>query len=155
MLLFLILTNYLIPKNKIEGTKLAVARWPFSVQKHLRLIKVFFGNGNSVKTKEEIKLIQMSSFMSLNIKLIPGLQKEFKETETMIELPNKLEQQINQFEVILAEKPYYRDLYLRLSLLYLQTWQNEQAKNAWQIAYYLDPNNPQIKQLEKLIEELF
>ncbi len=154
LLLLLILVNYLFPKNKIEKARLDVARWPFSAKKHLKLIKTFFDNGNSVKSKEEIRIIEMSPFMSFNIKLIPNLKKEFHKTEAIIELPDKTEEKINQLETLLLQKPYYRDLYLRLSLLYLQIWKDEEAKQAWQTAYYLDPNSPQVKQLGKLIEEL-
>lgn len=154
LLLLLILSSYLWPKTKVDQTRIAVARWPFSVKKHVQLAKVFFENGDLKKARLEItKAKDLYQFLA-----IFDFKRKTKSTletgELLINQPENIEEQINYWQTILKTKPDFRDAYLRLSLLYYQLQQDEKAKEAWQKAFYLDPNNEIVEEIGKLIGEI-
>ena len=60
-------------------------------------------------------------------------------------------QEIESWEKILQEKPEFRDILLRLSLLNYQIYENEKAKSYWEKANYLDPNNKEVQRVGKII----
>lgn len=60
--------------------------------------------------------------------------------------------EIVQWEQIVAEQPDYRDGWLRLVNLYYQNNEKQKAKDALQEVKEIDPNNEAISALEKLLE---
>lgn len=64
----------------------------------------------------------------------------------------KIEAEINQWEEVLVNYPGYRDAYLKLAALYWQIHQQEPAREHFQKAKELDPNNEAVKMMEAMIE---
>ena len=63
------------------------------------------------------------------------------------------QEEIAQWEQIVAEKPEYRDGWLQLVNLYYQDNDKQKAKDALQEVKKIDPNNEIISTLEKVINE--
>ena len=78
---------------------------------------------------------------------------QLKQTKEIIKQPEKIKKQIEYWEAILKSKPYCKDAYLKLSLLYYQIWKKNKSQQAWQKANYLDPNNQVVKKVGKLIKD--
>lgn len=149
----IILLNYLWPKNKLEQTKIALAHWPLSAEQHLKMSQVFFETGDLDKTKTELNqakyLYQLTQWLDWGGKLKIRLDKQ----EKFINQPAEIKKQINYWEEIINDKPNFRDAYLYLTFLYYQNWQEKEAQEAWQKAFYLDPNNQIVQDLGKLINQ--
>jgi len=64
----------------------------------------------------------------------------------------RIEKEIYQLEIILENHPDYRDLYLRLALLYWQVNNQEKGKEYFQKAEFLDPNFNCNQELRSLFE---
>ena len=69
----------------------------------------------------------------------------------MIQKTQAVRQEIQSWESALKEKPNYRDVLLRLALLNYQINQNEEAKDYWERANYLDPNNEEVVKVGEII----
>lgn len=149
-LFFVLLISYFLPRSKIDKNRLAVARWPLSIKKHVQMAKTFFENGNLEKAKLEItkakKLYQFFKFFDFRGKA----KKYLKEGENLINQPEAIKKKIDYWETVLKTKPNFRDVYLRLSLLYYQLYEDKKAKQAWEKAFYLDPNNEIVREVGRL-----
>ena len=64
----------------------------------------------------------------------------------------RIEKEIYQLEIILENHPDYRDLYLRLALLYWQVNNQEKGREYFQKAEFLDPNFSCNQELRSLFE---
>lgn len=148
-LLFTLLISYFLPRSKIDKNRLAVARWPLSIKKHVQMAKTFFENGSLEKAKLEItkakKVYQFFKFFDFKGKA----KKYLKEGESLINQPEAIKKKIDYWETVLKTKPNFRDVYLRLSLLYYQLYEDEKAKQTWEKAFYLDPNNEVVREVGK------
>jgi tetratricopeptide (TPR) repeat protein len=60
-------------------------------------------------------------------------------------------QEIESWEKVLETKPEYRDILLRLALLNWKIYNNDKAKEYWEKANYLDPNNIEVQKVGKII----
>lgn len=142
ILLFLVLwLNYFWPRNLFVARSLAVVRWPNSVKKHVELAKTLFDLGDLSQAQEEIQLAKKYYKYWQVVDISGGLKKAIDEGDQYINQKAAIESQINNLETILQDKPHYRDVYLQLSIRYYQLWQNDKAKEYWNKAFYLDPNN--------------
>lgn len=149
-----LLTSYLFPKDSISKTKLRLAHWPLSVKNHLALAEVYFEQGNLNMAKSEVeKANRLYNFFKV-FDFRKKTNNQLESSLLMVNSPDYVNQQINYWHDVLKDKPNFRDVYLHLSLLYYQTWDETKAKEAWQKAFYLDPNNQNVKEIGKLIGEL-
>ena len=64
----------------------------------------------------------------------------------------RIEKEIYQWEIVLEKYPGYRDLYLRLALLYWQIGNQEKGREYFQKAEFLDPNFSFNQELRSLFE---
>lgn len=62
-----------------------------------------------------------------------------------------IEQEISSWEKILETKPEYRDVLLRLALLNWKIYNYDKAKEYWEKADYLDPNNAEVQKVGEII----
>jgi len=62
-----------------------------------------------------------------------------------------IEQEVSSWEKILETKPEYRDILLRLALLNWKIYNNDKAKEYWEKASYLDPNNAEVQKVGEII----
>ena len=155
ILLFLILwLNYFWPRNIFVSQRLAVARWPNSIKKHVELGKVLFDLGDLPQAQVEIqqaeKIYKYWQVMDINGRL----KEQIKEGRQYVDQKAVIESQVSKLEAILQDKPHYRDVYLQLSVLYYQVWQGDKAKEYWNKAFYLDSNNEKVEEVGKKIGAL-
>jgi len=152
-LLVLMLGNYFWPRDEITQTKLAVARWPLSTKKNLKLAEVLFNNNYESQAIEEFKkgekLYQLFSFLRLNQKT----QENLKETKKLVYSCQKIKEKISYWETVLKTKPYCRDGLLQLAALNYQLKEDKKARQYWEKAFYLDPNNYIVQQVGQIINQ--
>lgn len=155
IVLFLILwLNYFWPRNMFAIRSLAVARWPNSISKHIELGKALFNLGDLPQAQTEIKLAQNLYKYWKMVDINGRLKKQIEEGDQYINQKVIIKSQIGQLETILRDKPHYRDVYLQLSILNYQLWQDEKAREYWNKAFYLDPNNEKVQEVGKKIGAL-
>ncbi len=150
--LFVVLwMGYFWPRNKLVYRQLAVVRWPYSVNKNLDMANVLFETGDLDKAKLAIEHAQPLYQFYKPIDMGGRISKRLQEGQELINQPTKIQKQINYWETILSGKPNFRDVYLKLSLLYHQLWQDDKAREYWGKAFYLDPNNPKVQEIGKVV----
>lgn len=147
----LVLSSYFSPLNQFYQAKLNLNRWPLSPQAHCYLAKIYFNAGdeeNAVKELEKgIQLYSSLYFLDFN----QSWKNNLKKTEKLILSPKKTKEEITYWETVLKTRPHYRDLFLRLSVLNYQVFQNEKTHFYWKKAFYLDPNNKTTQKLGKIL----
>jgi tetratricopeptide (TPR) repeat protein len=151
--LFSFIISYLLPRSEFKKTLLKTARQPLSLKKHILLSQSFFANGYYNLTKNEIKkaeklnkIFGFLDFKNENSKLI-SLTNDLKNK------PEEIKKDIEKYKLILKTKPFYKNIYYRLSLNYWQIYQNDKALTFFNKAFYLDPNSSTTKEIEKIIKQ--
>lgn len=149
LLILLLLISYFWPRDNFIISQLASIRWPYSIKKRLNLTKAFFAVGDLEKAKLEVKqansLYQLFKFIDWQ----GNLKQQLIVTNDLINQPEKIKKQINYWETVLINRPNFRDVYLKLSLLYYQLWEVDKARENWNKAFYLDPNNEVVQKIGK------
>ena len=74
-----------------------------------------------------------------NLAAWPWSKSAQRTAELIVNRPSEIKNEITAWEKVLTEENESRDVLLRLSILYYQLYENEQAKTYWQRAFYLDP----------------
>ena len=74
-----------------------------------------------------------------NLAAWPWSKSARKSAELIVNKPTEIKKEIAAWEKVLTEENESRDVLLRLSILYYQLYEDEQAKTYWQRAFYLDP----------------
>lgn len=131
------------------GPQMRTAWWPWSVKAHSKMALAWFENGNEEKALEELQLANR-----LVIFKTEKIKAELKKTESIVNEPKEIGEEIKSWEKILKEKPYYKDVLLRLALLSYQIYEDEKAKEYFEQAYYLDPNGEEVQEVKKVIFSL-
>lgn len=144
LILLVLLTETFWPKNFLEKAKNGVACWPHSAKAHLRFSQALFKAGYQDLAEKEMRLAHKSLKITTSEKL-------FQETEEIVREPQRVQAEINTFEEILKEKPWYRDVFLNLALLYDRLYQKEQSQEYFEKALYLDPLNNQVQEIGKAL----
>lgn len=152
LLFVLVFISYFIPKNSIKHTTLQVSYFPYSAINRLDLSKIYWQNSSLNKANLEfnnaLKITQNKLLFNNNKDSLFELSSNMK---LQLEKPALLEQEIINLEKLLNTNVNSRDIYLRLSLLYFELWNERQSQDYWQKAYYLDPNNKEVLEVGKLI----
>lgn len=153
ILFIILLASYFWPRDNFINRQLTSLRWPYSIKKRLDLTKAFFDVGDLEKAKLEVKqansLYQLFKFIDWQ----GNLKQQLIITNDLINQPEKIKKQINYWETILINRPNFRDVYLKLSLLYYQLWQDDKARENWHKAFYLDPNNEVVQEVGKIVNQ--
>ena len=142
--LLLILIDAFLPKNFLEKAKAKATYWPQMAKTHLEFSQALFMAGYKDLAEKEYQLAQKSLRINTPKNLFP-------ETENIIKQPEKIKKQINDLEVVLEEKPWYRDVFLNLALLYDQQYEKEKSKEYFQKAFYLDPLNKEVQEIGRVL----
>lgn len=151
-LLLVILANYLWPQDAVLKAKLRTAQWPILPTSHFKMAQAYFNNGYDQEAKKEFFQAYLSFRFLLGRNFFPWWQKEAVKTNQLIIKKDQIQDKIDYWEQILKNKPNFRDAYLRLSVLYYQILEDEKAKEMWNKAFYLDPNNEIIQEVGKKLE---
>lgn len=151
LVLSLTLVSFLLPRDQLTQTRLQADRFPLSAKKQLVLSRVLLQSGWENEALAAFlraeKLAAKFGFLDSSGKLTGDLVN----TQTLVYQPQKIKAEINYLNEVLIGKPHYRDLFLRLAVLHCQLYQDELARDYWQKAFYLDPNNWEVQQVGKLI----
>jgi Tfp pilus assembly protein PilF len=123
-----------------------VAWWPWSVQTHVDMALGLFEAGDEAGAKKELEKANHLSLLETK-----SVREKLKMAENKVQEPEKIREEIQSWEKILATRPFYRDVLLRLALLNYQIYEDKTAQDYWQQANYLDPNNQEVKAVGKII----
>lgn len=123
--------------------------WPWSAKSHAEMALVWFENGNEVEAVRELELANR-----LLVIKTQTVEDNLKRAEEKVRQPGKIRGEIESWEKVLEEKPYYRDVLLRLALLSYQIYEDEKAQEYFERAKYLDPNNEEVKKIDQIIFSL-
>jgi len=78
-------------------------------------------------------------------------KNSLKEANDKVMEPEKIREEIVDWEKILGEMPSFKDVFLRLAVLNYQLYNETQARDYFEKAEYLDPNNEEILEIKKII----
>ena len=123
-----------------------VSWWPWSSKAHSQMAVMWLKIGNEEKAVEELKIA--NKLMVIKIK---ASEEELKKAEEAVNEPEKIRQEIKSWEKIVEEKPSYRDVWLRLAVLNYQLKNDDNAREALEVAMYLDPNDAQVQEIKEII----
>jgi len=124
--------------------------WPWSSRSRSEMAVYWFESGNEEKALEELS----KANKWLVIKTSWGKENLRKAEERVLE-PERIREEIESWEKVIEERPYFRDVLLRLSILNYRIYEDEKAKDYFLQAEYLDPNNEEIRQVKKIISPLY
>jgi tetratricopeptide (TPR) repeat protein len=114
---------------------------PFNKEAHLALGKYYAESGNLKKAKKELEIAySLGSQEAVNV---------YKEA---LSIPANIKKEIAFWEEQVKSKPDYRDAYIKLSSLYYQLQEFDKAKENLEKARQIDPNYPEVRQLEILLK---
>lgn len=134
------------PEGRRYQAQERAAWWPWSTKAHSQMALAWFENGNEEKALEELNLAKkLFLFQS------PKVKDSLSKAEKVVNSPSQIRQEIKSWEKVLDEKPSYKDVLLRLSLLNFKIYEVEKANFYWQKAEYLDPNNKEVQKVGKVI----
>lgn len=156
LLIFFLTTLFLYPPSGFEMAKLGVLLSPNDLSNHLLLAQEYLGRGDMTSVERELTLAESLSSRSTThnpSSTVLGLTlSPIKILEKIKAEPQRIKSEISFWEKVVANKPNYRDGYLRLALLNAQIYETQKAKNHLEKAKTLDPNFETTKELEKLLK---
>jgi tetratricopeptide (TPR) repeat protein len=152
LLIFILFANYLNFQPKNRKTINAVKNFPLSSQTHLNLAELYFQNNNFNQAKQEWQLANSlyQKFYWLDFKMKTA--ERLNAVNLLLQKPVVINKEVLYWQKVLQNKSGGRDIYLRLAVLNHILWQQTEAEKYWQQAFYLDPNNPKVLLVQKLIK---
>lgn len=147
ILLFLLFAS-LWPRTGFQKAAWEVGKWPNNPHLHLALAKEYAQVHHFNLVQKEVS--QANSLNPLSLYENKAmLEKIFAEKIKKQEI----EKEIKRWEEILKEYPGFRDVYLRLSLLYWQLYDNLMADTYLKNASRLSPNYSTVLQFQQFFRE--
>lgn len=141
LVILLIALSFFLPKNQFQQAKERLVRNPKDFEAHLMLAEEYLKNNQLDEAEKELLLAEKN------------LQSNQLWQKKMESSPEEIRILIGGWEKIVAEKPNYRDGYLKLALLYYKLYENEKAREYLQKALELDPNFKPARKLEKILSD--
>ena len=132
--------------SEAEKARERAAWWPWSGKKHADMAVGWLKAGDEKMAVKELELAYEMTMIKTE-----GLQEYLNSVEKIVQEPERIRQEIRQGEKVLEEKPYYRDVLLRVALWYWQLNDGEKAQGYWEKASYLDPNNEEVQKVGEVI----
>jgi tetratricopeptide (TPR) repeat protein len=122
------------------------SRWPWSSKSHSQMALAWFEAGD-----EDMALNELEVANKLLIVKTRRAKNSLKEANDKVMEPEKIREEIVDWEKILGEMPSFKDVFLRLAVLNYQLYNETQARDYFEKAEYLDPNNEEILEIKKII----
>ena len=141
ILLVLSTLNQTIFISSFDQAKQAAARWPMLSKPHLQLAEALFETSTLGSTKE-LKLAEKSFLKN------PQLMAK---TGNLVNQPRQISSQISFWENKISEGLNNPQVYLDLSILSYQIYNDQKAVAYWQTAFYLDPSNASVPDIKEII----
>jgi hypothetical protein len=128
--------------SKFDEVKAGVARWPqFSVP-HLELALYLFQSG-STQAQKELALGKKALFPNQNL---------INKVEKVVNQPQLVKNHIDYWQGFSQKGVDSNQAYLHLALLNFQLYRDKEATEAWQKAFWLDPNDKITEEVKKVIQ---
>jgi len=145
ILLFILLAWSVLIQNyfltSFDRAKQAVSRWPYFSTPHFIFAQELFNSG-SPESKKEFLIGKQALFVDKNL---------LGRTEEEVTQPERIADQINYWQSFVSKGIESPEVYLKLALLNFRLYKNEEAKKYWEKAFYLDPNNPMVDEVKRII----
>jgi len=138
------------PRSSFDKAKELVARSPFDFKSHLAMAKAAAEESDFELAREEFGKAASLTTEKDGGRVL-GLNSEFEEVRKVVFPEVVVDERIAELEERLAEMPGYRDLMLRLAILYWQKGDHNNSMNYFEKAFVLDPNGEEVKEVEKII----
>lgn len=110
----------------------------------------WFEAGDEEKALEELEMANKLLLVKTS-----QAKESLRKAEEKVTEPKRIKEEIKSWEKVIEEKPYFRDVLLRLAILNFQIYENEKAVDYLLRAEYLDPSNEEIKEVKEVISSLF
>ena len=144
-LLGLVLVGSLWNGWVIKSTERA-SFWPWASKSHSEMAIYWFEVGDEKKALSGLEMANKSLLIKSK-----NNTNSLRKAEEKVNQPSKIREEIKSWEKVLEEKPYYRDVLLRLAILNYQIYEDGKSVEYFEQALYLDPNNERVKQVRKII----
>ncbi len=154
VIILLLASSFFFPKDRFQQAKERLVKNPQDLAAHLILAEEFLNNHQIQEAEKELALArQIEEDFGFQNNQVLG-----ETTDTQLEKlgqqieesdPKKINTLINEWEKIVAQKPDYRDGYLRLALYHYKLYDKNLAWMYLQKAQELDPNFEATQLLEK------
>jgi len=135
------------PSGNFSQWRLAAIKDYKDPQVHLELAREYSATNNLESARREL-LIGLS-YVPEN----KELQKSLGEVENLLQEPDRVRKEIQQWEKISQDFPGYRDAYLQLTRLYYTLHQDEKAQEKLNKALELDPNFEPTQEMEEMLRD--
>ncbi|GEM_PF-5692453 len=137
------LLNQTLLASDFDRAKTTVASWPQLAKSHLVFSLALFKTG-SLDYQKELILAKNSLFWN---------EKKFAQQLKILNQPQLLNEVLKQWQALLDQGIESPEIYLNLSLIYYQFYQNQTAQKLWEKAFYLDPNSQLVNTVGKIIKQ--
>lgn len=137
--------------SDIKKTIKQAQRWPQVPSSHFKLARILFLNGQEELAEKELKVgqqqIKRLKFLSLDFLF----RREQENTQALVKLKPALSTQLEKINQKLEIYPYSWPLLLRKAVLEFRLYQQEQAQEAADLAFWLNPEGKQIQEVLKIV----
>ena len=147
-LLVLMLLGGLV-KGWSLSSKDRASYWPWSSKSHAEMAIFWFEAGDEKRALDELSKANKSVIIRTK-----SVKESLRKAEEKVLEPERIREEIESWEKVLRERPFFRDVLLRLSILNYQIYENEKAKDYFIQAEYLDPINEDVLDVKKIIYPL-
>ncbi len=150
---FLGIINLLLPIDSFERAKNLVILRPNNSFAHLELSLAAAQALDWKLARSEFE--RASSLLNSNKgSQVFGISSRFEEVQARVYQEQTIHEEINLLRKVLENCPSYRDVYLRISLLYYQLSDDAAAYSFWNTAQELDPNHEEVIKVGELLRKL-
>ena len=148
----LVLAKILLSNSEFEEAKLMVQSHPFDASAHFSLAMTAAKKDDFVLAEKEFAIANQLTKKSNNQQVF-GATSEVEEARESVFPEEAVEEEIDELEQVLINKPGYRDVLLKLAVLYWQIEEIDKAREYFEKARILDPNNEVVGEVGKLISD--
>jgi len=145
-----LIIGILIKLENIEQAKLGVLNNHSDYSSHLALAAETAKLHDYEKAEQEILLAKRLMGHGIDDKIL-GSDTEVKKVSDLVYPVEAVENEVLLFESIAEQRPWYRDVLLRLTVLNWQLNRTEESEAYFNEAEYLDPNNETVQIVGELI----
>ncbi len=145
LLLVIAITGSLVDGWRVKPQEQA-SFWPWSSRSHSEMALYWFEVGDEEKALGELEIANKLLILKTK-KNLDSLNK----AQEKVTQPERIREEIKSWEKVLEERPYFRDVLLRLSILNYQIYEDEKTIEYFNRASYLDPNYVEVLNFRKVI----
>lgn len=132
-----------------RGAQFKASLWPQLSVSHFAFSGDLFQKGQRDLSQKEFKIGEKQVEVLNKIYLGFLFRGDLLETEKIIHREEDIRKELKILEKQLEETPYSWQLLLEKAVLAYQVYEDGLAKEAWDLAYWLDPNNEEVLKLEE------